>query len=288
MWYRHFRHLSDADVAAVIAYLRSLEPVYNPLPRTALPSEEQARLDSQPPLPLKPVDLTSPDLVELGRGLVMLANCAGCHTGWEAPRTPGLLGGGNLLEGEHGRVSSTNLTPHTSGLSYSADAFIALIRSGKGGTVHPFMPWIVFRNLSDADLRAIHAFLQTVYPVAHYVDNHAAPTYCPVCGQEHGLGEMNRLERLEGIALDPATYPRYVGNFYSEEYDFTLAVSVAEGRLVVSDDGDPAVEMIPLSSARFVVPGEVAPLRFVFDANGHAVQVIFEEVEEVVLERADG
>ena len=76
-----------------------------------------------------------------------------------------------------------------------------------------------------------------------------------------------------------------MGTFCSKEYDFTLAISVAEGRLVASDDGDPAVEMIPLSSARFVVPGEIDPLRFVFDANRRAVQVISEEVEEIVLER---
>ena len=37
MPYEEYRRIPDEDVAAIVVYLRSLPPVRNPLPRTALP-----------------------------------------------------------------------------------------------------------------------------------------------------------------------------------------------------------------------------------------------------------
>lgn len=37
MPYEEFRRIPDEDVAAIVVYLRSLPPVRNPLPRTAMP-----------------------------------------------------------------------------------------------------------------------------------------------------------------------------------------------------------------------------------------------------------
>ena len=36
------------------------------------------------------------------------------------------------------------------------------------------MPWWAFRNMSDEDLKAIFAYLQTVKPVRHHVDKSEA------------------------------------------------------------------------------------------------------------------
>jgi hypothetical protein len=53
------------------------------------------------------------------------------------------------------------------------------------------MPWIFFRTMTDADLRDIFAYLRSVRPVRHRVNNTDPPTWCPVCGRRHGLGELN-------------------------------------------------------------------------------------------------
>ena len=45
MWYQSFAGLSDEDLAAVVVYLRTLPPVRNVLPSTALPA------DDRPPMP---------------------------------------------------------------------------------------------------------------------------------------------------------------------------------------------------------------------------------------------
>ncbi len=54
------------------------------------------------------------------------------------------------------------------------------------------MPFIQIRNLSDDDLKAIFAYLKTLPPVKHRVDNTLPPTYCKVCKQTHGGGDQNQ------------------------------------------------------------------------------------------------
>jgi len=53
------------------------------------------------------------------------------------------------------------------------------------------MPFGEFKNLSDDDLKAIYAYLRTLPPVKHRVDNTMVATYCKVCKQKHGAGIEN-------------------------------------------------------------------------------------------------
>jgi hypothetical protein len=53
------------------------------------------------------------------------------------------------------------------------------------------MPWGFYRNMSDDDLKSLFAFISTLKPVRHNVDNSVEPTMCPLCGSKHGLGEKN-------------------------------------------------------------------------------------------------
>ena len=48
-----------------------------------------------------------------------------------------------------------------------------------------------YRTLTDQDLTDIFAYLKTLKPVAHRVDNTETPTLCRICGSAHGLGEKN-------------------------------------------------------------------------------------------------
>jgi hypothetical protein len=92
-------------------------------------------------------------------------------------------------------VASTNITPDPSGISYYTEAmFIQTIRTGKVRGVRQLsaaMPWVYFRTMSDSDLHDIFAYLKTIRPVQHRVDNTEEPTFCPRCGRRHGLGENN-------------------------------------------------------------------------------------------------
>jgi hypothetical protein len=102
--------------------------------------------------------------------------------------------GGFPFTGPWGTVASANITPDPSGIPYYDEAlFLNVIRTGqvRARKVSPIMPVMVYKNLTDDDLKAIFAFLRTTKPVKHRVDNSEAPTECKLCKQKHGSGSEN-------------------------------------------------------------------------------------------------
>lgn len=196
MPYVYFQQMSDEDLASVIVYLRSIDPVRNFLPRTQIPEAIKGSLPAHQPIsdPISSPDLSDP--VARGKYLVTIAGCSSCHTPTKQGQKIANMefGGGVLFKGPWGQVNTANITPDPSGISYYDEAlFINTMRTGHVGArkLASIMPWGYFRNMTDEDLKAIFAFLQTVPPVKHRVDNTEAPTACPVCGGRHGHGEMN-------------------------------------------------------------------------------------------------
>ncbi|HKS95753.1 MAG TPA: c-type cytochrome [Terriglobia bacterium] len=197
MPYQHFRALSDEDLASVVVYIRSLPAVRNPLPKTEIIFPVKYLIRDVPrPLtePVPAPDLSDP--VKRGAFLVNVAGCADCHTPQEKGQfLPGMdLAGGFILDGPWGRVASANLTPDPSGIPYYDEAlFLQTMRTGyvKARKLAQIMPWSEYRNMTDDDLKAIFAYLKTVKPVKHRVDNSEPPTYCKLCRQWHGAGDMN-------------------------------------------------------------------------------------------------
>lgn len=85
-----------------------------------------------------------------------------------------------------------NITPDPSGIPYyDASLFLEVMRTGqaKARKIHDAMPWNAYGKQTDADLKAIFAYLQTVKRVRHRVDNTLPPTACPVCGGTHAGGD---------------------------------------------------------------------------------------------------
>lgn len=81
------------------------------------------------------------------------------------------------------------------------------IRTGKGGTLNPVMPWVAFKNMNDDDLKAIYSYLRTIPASRHFVNNQLPFTFCKICEQNHGLGEQNKREKPTGIKLNPDIRP---------------------------------------------------------------------------------
>lgn len=286
MWYQSFAYLSDEDLAAVVVYLRSIPPVRNALPPTRLPPGELAENAALPRPITAPVPGPAPgDRLARGRYLVNVADCTGCHTSWHSSRNPGLLGGGNHIERGPHAAFSTNLTRHESGVTYPPDAFIAVMRGGKGGSLSPVMPWAAFRGLSDEDLVAIYEALGVVQPIAHYVGNAGEPRHCVVCGQSHPLGEHNRIEVPAAVPLEAAELTRLAGRYHSHRYELTIHVRSDGGRLFGRVDAEPEVELIAQSATRFLAPGWPAPVEFVLDADGRVTHLASLEIDLVLLER---
>jgi predicted HAD superfamily phosphohydrolase len=102
--------------------------------------------------------------------------------------------GGNLMNGPWGSVATANITPDSSGIGYYDEAlFIQVMRTGyvKARELKSIMPYEEYKNLSDDDLKAIHAYMRSLRPVKHRVDNSLPPTYCKLCRQPHGAGDQN-------------------------------------------------------------------------------------------------
>jgi len=198
MPYQHYASLSDEDLASIIVYLRALPPVRNPLPATDIifPVKYLIRNVPQPlTAPVPPPDLSTPE--KRGAYMANAGACSDCHTPADAHGVPlpGLdFAGGFILVGPWGRVASANLTPDPSGIPYyDTKMFIDTIRTGsvRARRLNPIMPSDVYRGMTDEDLSAIFAFLKTLKPVRHHVDNTEPASFCKLCKAIHGGANHN-------------------------------------------------------------------------------------------------
>lgn len=279
MWYDSFRYLSDEDVESVVVYLRTIPPVKNRLPPTRLAKgrKEQIEKSLRPlPAPNPILDQSTPE--KRGRYLTTIADCQGCHTAWEAPTIPGRFGGGNRIERLIGAKKfedfSHNLTPDPTGIPYYDDAlFIEALRTGRVRTrdLGPIMPWTVFRNMTDADLKAVHAYLKTLLPVAHLVDAAEPAGACRACGQTHGGGALNHPRDARAIPIDPKAVEGCEGTYRFA--DFTLTLARKDGKLSW-DDGAGKTEMKTDENRLFYPATGADVIEFERDASGRIVAAI--------------
>ena len=189
MPYMLYRNLSDEDLAAVVVYLRSLSPVRNPLPPMKVNFPVNYLVRGVPQPVTKPVAGPNPsDMLARGKYLATLG--CGCHDAYE--KLP--FAGGEILRGPWGEVASANITPDSSGISYYDEAtFMKAMRTGYVGAreLKSIMPFDDFKELTDDDLKALFAYLKTLPPVKHRVDNTLPPTLCKLCKKNHGAGDQN-------------------------------------------------------------------------------------------------
>jgi mono/diheme cytochrome c family protein len=197
MPYPNYKNMSDEDLASVIVYIRSLPPVRNELPKIKIPFPLSFLIKGIPqPIttPVAPPDQTT--AIARGTYLAKMGVCSDCHT--PAERGQPIAGlefaGGTVFHEPNGMVASANITPDASGISYyDENLFLRAMREGKVGArqLHASMPWWFYGQMTDDDLKSVFAFLRTLKPVEHRVDNTVPPTPCKLCRQKHGLGATN-------------------------------------------------------------------------------------------------
>ena len=163
----HDYHFTARDLGALIAYLKTLPPVDRELPEPQIGLLVRAlSYQDFPLIPAEKIDHDAPrlstapppdelSLVERGERLVGAGACTGCHL-------DDFTGGGGPPPG------APNITP--AALAGWSDAdFIRLIRERRkpdGTELLPQMPAAVYAGMSDQELQAIWAYLQTVTPKA--------------------------------------------------------------------------------------------------------------------------
>jgi mono/diheme cytochrome c family protein len=172
-----FQKLSDEDLVAVLSYLRSAEPVHNPVPDHEWNAVGKGLLAFalRPTGPAGAPPAASPAGLSIERGSYLagsVANCAGCHS----PRNlmdgsytgPRFSGGVMDVDGQPDLVFGVpNLTPDPKTghiRNWTEDVFVARFRAGPAHE-GSHMPWNAYARMSDDDLRSIYRFLMSLEPV---------------------------------------------------------------------------------------------------------------------------
>ena len=177
-----YHNMSDDDARAIVAYLRTINPVHNEVP------ESKYKIPLQPQVPAKgePAPPRS-DKVAYGGYLVnAIAHCFECHSTPDEHGEPDLrghLGAGGFplpiwpeASTKPGTVIfSLNVTPdQETGIgSWSDDQIKRAITEGidkDGKQLFPLMPFGSFKKMTPDDLDAIVAYLHTIKPIRNKVE----------------------------------------------------------------------------------------------------------------------
>lgn len=166
-----YRQISDHDVMAIIAYLRTVAPITN----TVAKSEYRVPLPkSRGPAVSGVADPPRNDEIAYGAYLTgPLGHCMECHT----PLVKGIPdlanragAGGNIIPEWWGTAVSANISPHAEdGIAgYSDGQIKTIVTTGvrpDGSRLTRPMGFSYYRDLTAADLDAIVAYLRTLDPV---------------------------------------------------------------------------------------------------------------------------
>lgn len=160
-----FFDMSDADIASVIAYLKTIPAVDAAVPTSSIgPLARALYLGTDFPLiPAenlphdrpRPAEVPRGVTVEYGGYLATIGGCKSCHL-------PDLNGGVPV----EGGVLSANLTPTGIGRWSEADFFRSM-RNGvrpDGRILSAAMPWPYIRLMTDDELRALWLYLRSLPP----------------------------------------------------------------------------------------------------------------------------
>jgi mono/diheme cytochrome c family protein len=164
-----YRGMSDEDVSAIVAYLRSVKPIAN---KTAKSQYKIPLPPSYGPAVTGVAPVPRADKVAYGKYLAgPLGHCVECHSTPGANGAPDVVnqtgGGGMQFNGPWGVSHAPNITPAALA-KYSDDDIENAITKGvrpDGSHLMPPMAYGYYRNIAPADLDAIVAYLRTLKPL---------------------------------------------------------------------------------------------------------------------------
>ena len=191
MPYMSYKYLTRYDAESIVAYLRTLKPINNKVPPMDLSNRPVGILTSMyqdwyENDVYKDLDQPLLDSVsQKGKYLVTIGGCVACHTNIDlkllAFKRDSLLAGGQLSNkpGQKFKVLSANITPDSAtGIgAWTEDIFLAKFVSYRNkemyahdpGKYNSEMPWSIFANMKDEDIRSIYRYLRTVKSIRNKV-----------------------------------------------------------------------------------------------------------------------
>ncbi len=182
MPYQHYSQLDEEDIYAVIAYLRTLDPVENEIAPSKADFPVSILINTMPVKPNMQPRPEKHDVINYGRYLITAAACTDCHTLMVRGEYVGEpYAGGNEFPMPGGSiVRAANLTPHETGIgNWTKDEFVARFKiyadsayvhqHVQPGHFQTYMPWTMYAGMDEDDLGAIYEYLRTIAPVDNRV-----------------------------------------------------------------------------------------------------------------------
>jgi mono/diheme cytochrome c family protein len=191
MPYMSYQYLTKYDAESIAAYLRTLKPIADTVSKRDLGQLPPGRLtalfhewyqnDIYETLDTQHLD----GELRKGKYLVTIGGCIACHTNLDAKtrafKKDSALAGGQLSNkpGNNFKVMSANITPDSAtGIgAWTEDMFLAKFAGYRNRKAYDYapgrynseMPWTIFANMTDADIRLIYRYLRTIKPIRHQV-----------------------------------------------------------------------------------------------------------------------
>lgn len=185
MPYAHYNAMSKEDIYSIIAYIRTLKPNANKVPDRKLmmpvslmyPPLRSASLDNN----VKP-DVS--DIVKYGGYMANAAACMDCHTPMDNKGfvMSKMMAGGRPFDMGIFMVTSANLTPDsTTGIGkWTEGMFLDKFKlyrdkaaySANPGKNNSIMPWTLYAQMDDFDIKAIYRYLRTLPAINNPVEKY--------------------------------------------------------------------------------------------------------------------
>ena len=181
MPFHYYGQMDQEDIVSIIAYIRTLKPIGNVVPKSTSDFPMNFILNTIPHKATLTKRPEKTDVVNYGKYIVNASSCIECHT---------MVDKGTLIAGtEYGGgrefpfpdgaiVRSGNITPDKeTGIGlWNKETFINLFHAHadsmtlhttlKPGDFNSIMPWTMYGKMTDEDLAAVFEFLKTV-PAIH-------------------------------------------------------------------------------------------------------------------------
>ena len=180
----NYGKLDREDLYSIIAYIRSLKPIEHQVPASVPDFPMNFILNT---IPQKATYSKRPDtsnVLAYGQYIFTAAACNECHTKKEkgAPVAGMELAGGfEFSIGSGGIVRSANITPdNETGIGKLTESdFLQKFKhyndssylnpSIKKNTFNTVMPWMMYRNMKEQDLKSLFSYIKTFKPIKNVV-----------------------------------------------------------------------------------------------------------------------
>lgn len=181
----YYGQMDKEDIVAIIAYIRTLKPLKNKWPESSSDFPMSLIINTIPHEASFTKRPEKTDVVNYGKYLASAASCVECHT----QSDHGTLVAGSEFAG--GRefpfpngsiVRSKNITPdkETGIGTWTEDMFVDMFQSRSESEIgntklnssdfNTIMPWTMYADMNEEDLKAIYAYLKTIKPIKNPVE----------------------------------------------------------------------------------------------------------------------